>query len=142
MYNFVKNVLQIFGVVYLRFRIIPRIWAVWLVAVNLGGLYFISHIEAQVLLAITFAAVGAQALIYDRIGFTRILGIVHVMWIPMFIWMATRLDAILLDPQLTTWLSVLLVTNLISLIIDAADVIRFVRGERAPHYSWNIPTVT
>ena len=106
-----------------------------MVAVNLGCLYFITHVEAQVLLVVTNIAVAAQALIYGRIGFTCILGIVHVMWIPMFAWMATRLDSILADPQLATWLAVLLATNIVSLVIDSTDVIRFLRGERAPHYS-------
>ena len=137
MYNFVKNVLQIFGVVYLRFRIVPRIWNVWLVGVNLVCLYFITHIEAQVLLAVTGVAVAGQALIYDRIGFTRILGIVHLMWIPMFAWMATRLEAIQADPQLASWIAVLFVTNMVSLVVDTTDVLRYLRGERAPHYSWS-----
>ena len=139
MYNFVKNVLQIFGVVYLRFRIVPRIWNVWLVGVNLVCLYFITHIEAQVLLAVTGVAVAGQALIYDRIGFTRILGIVHLMWIPMFAWMATRLEAIQADPQLASWIAVLFVTNMVSLVVDTTDVLRYLRGDRAPHYSWARP---
>ncbi len=135
--KFLKNVLEVFGIVYLRFRLVPRVWCIWLVAVNAACLLFITHIEAQVVLAVTGLAVAIQALIYGRIGFTRILGIVHVLWIPMFAWMATRTDTIQIDPLLASWLLVLLATNLVSLIVDASDVTRYLRGERSPHYRWD-----
>lgn len=131
------STLKIFGIVFLRFRPIPRIWNVWLVGVNLLCLYFIAHLEAQIVLATTLVAVVAQALIYQRIGFTRLLGIAHVSWIPMFAWMASRIDTIAAQPQLQSWLIVLAATNAVSLILDSIDVFRFVRGERAPHYSWS-----
>ena len=137
MTKFLMNVLEIFGIVYLRFRVVPRIWCVWLVAVNAACLFFIGHVEAQVVLAVTGVAVAAQALIYDRIGFTRVLGSVHILWVPMFAWMATRLETILADPAFATWIAMLFATNLVSLIIDLTDVVRFLRGERAPHYHWS-----
>lgn len=136
MLGFVTSILQIFGVVFLRFKLVPRLWCVWLVAVNLGCLYFIAHLEAQLVLIVTLLAVAAQALIYGRIGFTRILGTTHVLWLPMFAWFATRTDSIAQDPALAAWLLVLVATNTSSLVVDTIDAIRFLRGERAPHYSW------
>lgn len=138
MISFLTNALELFGVVVLRFRPLPRIWGVWLVAVNLGCLLFIMHVEAQVVLATTIVAVAAQTLIYQRIGFTRILGSTHILWLPMFAWIATRLDTIKSAPELAHWLAVLLITNLVSAAIDTCDAIRFVRGERAPYYHWNV----
>ena len=137
MIRFLILVLQLFGVVFLRFRLFPRLWNVWLVGVNLACFYFITHVEAQVVLAVTLIAVVSQSLIYGRIGFTRILGSTHVMWVPMFAWMATRIDTITADQNLATWLSILFATNLVSFAIDATDTLRYLRGERAPHYSWN-----
>lgn len=64
----------------------------------------------------------AQTLIYGRIGFTRILGSTHNLWVPMFVWMATRIDTIRAEPALADWLLLLFV--------------RFLHGERAPHYRW------
>ncbi|MBO6510269.1 MAG: hypothetical protein JJ979_17625 [Roseibium sp.] len=142
MSKFLKNVLEIFGVVYLRFRPLPRLWCVWLVGVNAACLFFIGHIEAQVVLGLTALAVALQAVIYDRTGFTRILGSVHILWIPMFAWMATRLEAIQSDPSLAIWLTILLATNLTSLVIDAIDAVRYLRGERRPHYSWASPPLS
>jgi hypothetical protein len=138
MIGFLVRMLELFGVVFLRFRPVPRLWCAWLVGVNLACLYFITHIEAQVVLAVTVVAVAGQTLIYQRIGFARILGSTHVLWIPMFVWMATRIDIILADPDLARWLALLFATNMVSIVVDTVDAARFLRGERAPHYHWNL----
>lgn len=138
MVRFLRALLEFFGVVYLRFRLVPRLWCVWLVGVNALCLFFITHIEAQAVLVVTGIAVAAQTLIYERIGFTRVLGATHILWVPMFAWMATRLGTIAADPGLAHWLLVLIVTNLISFVVDATDSVRFLRGERAPHYRWRL----
>jgi len=136
--TFITNALKLFGIVYLRFRPIPRIWCVWLVAVNAACLFFITQIEGQVVLAVTASAVVAQTIIFQELGFVRIMGMVHVAWIPMFTWMATRLETIMQDPQLMIWLATLLATNVVCFVVDLIDAYRFVKGERAPHYTWEL----
>jgi hypothetical protein len=138
MLGFIIPMLEIFGVVFLRFRTVPRLWCVWLVGMNLACLFFIAHREAQVVLAVTLLAVVSQTVIYRRIGFTRILGITHLLWLPMFAWLATRLDALANEPALANWLVLLLATNMASLVVDTIDAVRFLRGERAPHYRWDV----
>ena len=135
--EFVTNVLKIFGIVFLRFRPVPRIWNVWLVGVNLMCLYFITHIEAQVVLGTTLASVVLQAVIYGRIGFTRVLGVGHLLWVPMFAWMALRAGEIAAHSDLQAWIIILTITNAISFAVDLTDVTRFAKGERAPHYRWS-----
>ena len=142
MIGFLIRMLELFGVVFLRFRPVPRLWGFWLVGVNVTCLYFITHIEAQVVLAVTAVAVVAQTLIYQRTGFTRILGSTHVLWVPMFAWMATRIDTIMGEPDLAAWLLVLFATNMVSLVVDTIDAVRFLRGERTPHYRWNLANQT
>jgi len=82
-------------------------------------------------------AVVAQALIYQRKRFIRLLGVTHVIWVPMLTWMALRLDTL---PREETafhaWLVTLIATNAVSLAIDAWDATRFVLGERRPYYAW------
>ena len=142
MIPFLIHMLEIFGVVFLRFRPVPRLWCTWFVGVNVACLLFITHIEAQVVLAVTAIAVAGQTLIYQRIGFTRILGTTHVLWLPMFAWMATRIDTIMDEPTLAVWLVLLFVTNMISIVVDTIDAVRFLRGERAPYYRWNLADQT
>ena len=77
------------------------------------------------------------ALIYQRLGFVRLLGIAHVMWIPMLLWFTARLEgAFDSDPIFGSWLLLLMVTNFLSLLVDSVDIARFLRGEKAPHYAW------
>ena len=132
-----RSALEIFGVVFLRFRPILRVWGVWLVAVNAAGIAFIGHIEAQVTLAVVGVAVLGQALIYQRQRFIRLLGATHFLWVPMLTWIAFRLGTV---PEgehaFRAWLIALIVTNATSLVVDGWDAVRFARGERKPYYAW------
>ena len=134
------NPLQTFemlGIVLFRFHVVPRIWAVLLMLVNGGALLFIHTSYGQIALVAVCAAVLAMSIIYARLGFVRLLGVGHVFWIPMLIWFAMDLPDRTAQPWLYHWVICLLVCNSISLVIDTIDMVRFIRGERQPHYSWN-----
>jgi len=121
-----RSVFELFGIVLVRFRPLQRIWAAWLVAVNVACLLFLEHVEAQVALGAVGVAVVIQVLVYQRRGFIRILGVTHLPWIPMLAWMTLRLDT----------LSARDGAFAVSLAIDVWDATRFIRGERRPYYSW------
>ena len=133
----VRSMVELLGIVLVKFRPVQRIWGTWLVAVNAAALLFIGHVEAQVALGAVGVALLAQALIYQRERFVRILGSTHVVWLPMIVWMALRLDTIPKeDAVFRAWVVALVATNAISLAIDAWDATRFLRGEREPYYAW------
>lgn len=135
--GFMRSVFELFGIVLVRFRPVQRIWGAWLVAVNAAGLFFIMHLEAQVALGAVGVAVFAQALIYQRTRFIRLLGVTHMIWVPMLAWMALRLPTLPEEEvAFHAWLVTLIATNAVSLAIDAWDATRFIRGERQPHYVW------
>jgi len=116
---------------------VQRIWGAWLVAVNAASLLFIQHVEAQIVLGAVGVAVLAQALIYQRKGFIRLLGATHFLWVPMLTWIALRLDTLPKEETaFRVWLIILIATNAVSLTIDAWDATRFIRGERRPYYAW------
>ena len=132
-----RSIFELFGIVLVRFRPVQRIWAAWLVAANAACLFFIQHIEAQVTLGAVGVAVIAQALIYQRKRFIRLLGVTHALWVPMLTWIALRLDTLPKEERaLRVWLVTLIATNAVSLAIDAWDATRFVLGERRPYYVW------
>lgn len=132
-----RSVFELFGIVLVRFRPVQRVWGAWLIAVNAACLLFITHSEAQVTLLAVGVAALAQALIYQRKRFIRLLGVTHVLWVPMLAWMALRLDTLPEgDTAFRVWLITLIATNTVSLAIDAWDAARFVRGERQPSYVW------
>jgi hypothetical protein len=135
--GFFRSVLELLGIVLVRFRPMQRIWGAWLVAVNAASLLFIQHLEAQIALGAVGVALLAQALIYQRKGFIRLLGVTHVIWIPMLTWMTLRLDTLPRDETaFHVWLVTLIATNAVSLAIDAWDATRFILGERRPYYAW------
>src|SRR5262245_44155522 len=89
-----RSIFELFGIVLVRFPPVQRIWGAWLVAVNVACLLFVQHVEAQVALGAVGLAVLAQALIYQRKRFIRLIGVTHILWMPMLTWMTLRLDAI------------------------------------------------
>lgn len=83
-------------------------------------------------LAFILAAVLLN-MMYDKLGYVRLLGLPHlVFWTPLAIhlWQRLRSGAV---AGLFRWVMiVLLVTVLASLMLDAADVARYLFGERTP----------
>ena len=134
--NLIVSILHLLGIVTLRFRIIPRVFATWLMAVNLACVFFLGHIEGIVALAAAGTAVIGMAIMYQRIQFTRLLGIFHVLWVPMILWLVSRWDTIAQDQALATWVGLMIATNIVSLIVDTVDVSRYMRGEKKPSYAW------
>ena len=132
-----RSALEIFGIIFMRFRPIQRTWAIWLVAVNAAGLFFIDHLEAQVVLSAVGVVVFIQALIYQRERFIRVLGVTHVIWVPMLAWIASRIPALPAEESaFRAWAVTLIATNAICLMIDFWDAARFVVGDRKPYYVW------
>ena len=119
---------------------LPRIWAILLVAVNAVALLFLHTIYGKVALVAICAALGVMVVIHAKLGFVRLLGIGHIFWVPMLIWFAMNLPDKTSDSALYYWVIVLMVMNTISLVIDTIDVVRYLRGERQPHYTWKEST--
>ena len=61
-----------------------KLWILSLVAVNLfAPLLFITHREAQVTIVVFLISGLLMGLLTGKFGFTRILGLGHILWIPM-----------------------------------------------------------
>ena len=133
----VRSIFEVLAIVLVRFRAVQRIWGAWLIAVNAAALLFITHSEAQVALGAVGIAVLAQALIYQQKRFIRLLGVTHLLWVPMLVWMVQRLHTLSEgETAFHVWLIALIATNAVSLAIDAWDATRFLLGERQPYYAW------
>ena len=108
-----------------------RLWMLLLLAANLAApLFFLHSTEAQVVLLALVASIVAMTLLTGLTGFTRLLGTGHVFWIPMNIWLWTRLDQIPSDDTFGVWIRMLIAINTLSLLIDAVDAVRYLAGDR------------
>ncbi len=113
----------------------PMPWQVWLMLLVLANgimpLFFLRHLEAQVVLGTMLASVTLMTSLTARFGFTRILGLGHILWVPMLAFLLARLGQTPPSDAYGIWIRALIVLNSVSLVIDAADVIRYIAGDRA-----------
>lgn len=114
---------------------LPMQWQLWLmllVGANMvGPFFFLDRLEAQVALGVIMLSMMLMTVITHLSGFTRLLGLGHVFWFPMLYFFWTRLSKIPMDDIFGIWLRTLMGLNAISLVIDVADVSRYIAGERA-----------
>ncbi|MBA3884260.1 MAG: hypothetical protein H0X67_00845 [Acidobacteria bacterium] len=112
----------------------PTPWPSWvtgLLLLNLGAVAFVPRVEAWIVLGGLGLGAMLQMGIFARFGFVRLLGLGHFHWFAMVPWLLSRLDTID-DPLLYRWVGAVSVACGMSLVIDTVDVLRYLRGERAP----------
>jgi hypothetical protein len=63
-------------------------------------------------------------------GFSRLLGLGHVVWIPLLLFLWARLGGAPATDLFGLWIRGVIALDAISLVIDATDVIRWLIGER------------
>ncbi len=109
-----------------------QLWLVLLLTVNLiVPFFYIDRVEAQVVLAVLVASFVLSTILTARVGFTRLLGLGHILWVPLLWFLWTRL---VLNPPhdlFGIWFRTVMTLNAMSLVIDAIDVIRYIAGDRA-----------
>ena len=116
----------------LKFPIHWQLFLVPMVAVNpVAPLFFLQHVEAQIALGAFLVSFALMVYLTGRFGFTRILGLGHILWIPMLIFLFPALGNVPSSDAFGIWIRTLFVINVILLAIDAVDVTRYIAGERA-----------
>ena len=69
-----------------------RLWLLLLITANMViPLFFLGRLEAQVVLATFLASIVLMTTLTSISGFTRLLGLGHVFWIPLLWFLWTRL---------------------------------------------------
>ncbi len=115
----------------LRMSLPVKIWLLLLVAANaVAPLLFLQRVEAQAALAAMMIGGTLMSLLTARFGFTRILGLGHILWIPLVGWLAFRLGQIPADDAFGMWIRGVMLLNTVSLVIDGVDVFRYAAGDR------------
>ncbi|MCH7753918.1 hypothetical protein IH970_02170 [candidate division KSB1 bacterium] len=108
-----------------------RLWLMLLVTANLVvPLFFLGHLEAKVVLGAMVGSMMLMTVLTAVSGFTRLLGLGHILWVPLLLFLWTRLDQIPANDFFGVWIRILMALNAMSLIIDAVDVIRYIAGHR------------
>lgn len=108
-----------------------KLWMGLMVTFNMMiPLFFLDRLEAQVVLGSFVASILLMTLLTGRVGFTRLLGLGHIFWLPLLYFLWTRLNQIPADGLFSLWVPALMGINAISLVIDTVDVVSYLTGER------------
>ena len=108
-----------------------QLWLMLLVTVNLVvPLFFLGRLEAQVAIAALLLSMTLMTILTHLAGFTRILGLGHILWLPLLYFLWTRLDLHPPTDFFGIWLRILIGVNTVSLLIDGTDVVRYLAGDR------------
>jgi len=113
----------------------PIFWVIWvwcLPTVNLASIFFLDYPEGKVVLVCMMIAGTLMPYLHSKFGHVKLLGIAHFAWLPMLIWLYTRMDSIKLVDSLYKWVLLLFFFDGISLILDTIDVVKYSLGQRKP----------
>ena len=112
----------------------PIHWQLWLMLLVIANmiipLFFLNRLEGQVVLGTFLASMILTTVLTGLSGFGRLLGLGHILWIPLLYFLWARLGQIPADDFFGIWIRVLMALNATSLVIDATDVIRYLAGDR------------
>lgn len=110
-----------------------RSWVIILMVMNTASILFLKRVEARWVLAAWIPNGIFMSWLLTQVGYTRMLGLSHVIfWTPLLIYLWMRRDKWNVSGSLTgKWLVGLFAVNLISLVIDYADVARYIMGDHA-----------
>jgi hypothetical protein len=134
--SFVRALFDLFFISLVKFQPKARFFAWNLVAANTAGLVFLPRLEPVVLWISILIGLVFMAGVYQRMGFVRLLGAGHALWAPVLPWLAVRWAQFPPDGGgwFRAWLAWVIVTDTLSLILDARDATRFLRGDRKAYY--------
>lgn len=102
------------------------LWVLVLMLVNMASLAFWREAVAQLILMNFLASAMLMMGLYSRFGFTKILGLGHVPWIPLLAYVVTQIPAA--EASFKRYLLVLSVSMAISLVLDTIDVWNYFRS--------------
>lgn len=109
-----------------------QIWISWFVIVNSASLFFLRHAEARWVLAAWLVNLAFMTALFELNGYNRLLGLSHVLiWTPLLVYLYRRRSSLMGDLLFGKWARTLFLTNLLSLVVDYVDVVRFVSGDRS-----------
>lgn len=109
-----------------------KLWVGLMVIFNMViPLFYLDRLEAQVVLASFFASMFLMTIITGITGYSRLVGLGHIVWVPLIFFLWTHLDQIPSHDVFGIWVRALMAINIASLILDGVDALRYLGGERA-----------
>ncbi|CAA0120620.1 hypothetical protein [Zhongshania aliphaticivorans] len=96
------------------------IWVAILMAANLTSLLFWDEWLAKTIFATFLISASAMLLMFSMVGYQRVLGLAHILWIPLLYFVLREIP--LAEGNYKIYLLTLAVCNGLSLVLDVRDV--------------------
>ncbi len=104
------------------------VWVFILMIVNLVSVVFWDEALAKLIFVTFMLSAILMMGLYSRFGFEKILGLGHILWIPLLVYVLVRLPCF--DGSFKSYLITLSITIGISLVFDTIDVWRYFSTRR------------
>ena len=109
-----------------------KVWIFWMVFLNSASILFVRRAEGRWVLVAWLASLVMMNRLFDEFGYTRILGLAHVLcWSPLVVYLFRR-RASFGEGAFGGWARWLAITNAASLAIDYVNLARWALGDRGP----------
>jgi hypothetical protein len=99
------------------------IWLLFLMIVNIASIAFWNELLAKVILVTFMLSAIFMMGLYSRFGFEKILGLGHILWIPLLVYVLIEVQAA--EGAFKSYLIILLTSITISLVFDIFDVWKY-----------------
>ncbi len=127
---------KVIGDIWLSFMRAPlwvRIWMVlWLIPVNLAPLFFVDHERGWLIAGLSIGGMllNVPIVLVER-GLSRLMALPHILlWTPLVLACLLLLALGVESVGYARLLWILVVTDIVSLLFDYSDFIRWLRGDR------------
>ena len=104
------------------------IWVFYLMLVNVASAGFWDMLLAQVIFVTFILSATLMMGLYSWFGFEKILGIGHVLWIPLFIYVFMEIPNT--KGIFQSYLIVLSISISVSLVFDTIDVLKYFASQK------------
>ena len=103
------------------------IWVGYMMVLNLFAIQFWDELLAKIIIIVFVASSMLMMGLYSRYGFSKILGLGHILWVPLVIYIAISISGA--GGLYLAYLIVLLITLSVSLMIDIHNVWSYFKEE-------------
>ena len=114
-----RNPFRFFSELFLQ-PLWVTVWVFWLMLVNVASLLYWSEPLAKIIFVTFMLSAMLMMGLYSKFGFEKILGLGHVLWIPLLAYLLIELPTVSHD--IINYLIILLLSITVSLTFDIVDV--------------------
>ena len=99
------------------------VWVFLLMLVNVASLWFWNEPLAKVVFVTFMLSAMLMMGLYSKFGFEKILGLGHILWVPLLVYMLMTLPAA--NGDFKSYLIILSLSMAVSLVFDSIDVWKY-----------------